>query len=79
MNVEEILQSVCTHFIAVKTNEELIGSTPNSKQVHFSRKVSRENQEENKNNKKNFNIPPLPKDLKDVVSNKVFFCIMHWW
>merc|ERR1712197_173884 len=80
LTVEEILRQVRNHFIAVKTNQDLIGALPNSKQVRFANRVGREKGEERMNNKKtSSSLPPLPADLKNVVSNKVYYRLLRWW
>ena len=79
LTVDEILRRVRNHFIAVKTNQDLIGATPNSKQVCFAKRVGREIEEERDHNEKHVSMPPLPKDLKSVVSSKVYFRLKRWW
>ena len=80
MQVSEILQSVKQHFIAVKTNEDLIGITPNSKKVTFARNVNLDRKNEGKGllDKKRIWIPPFPVDFKDVISNKVMNKMKYW-
>ena len=41
MKVNDILGAVKEHFLAVRTNEDIIGTKPNSKQVAFATNVKR--------------------------------------
>ena len=68
------MSQVRNHFLAIKTNQDLIGAKPNQKSTRFALRVEKEKENEKENNlKKNKNlIPSLPKDLKQVVYNSVF-------
>ena len=76
--VDDILSEVKSHFIAVKTNDDLVGSKSNAKQVKFGRRVNAEKEEERENNTSKWRIPKFPSDLKDVVFNSVFHHLNQW-
>ena len=75
-----ILCEIKNHFIAVKTNNDLIGEKPGSKQVRFQRKVSQEKKNDHPlaQEGKNIYVPPFPKDLKSIIGGKAFYRLKGW-
>lgn len=74
LKVDDILNSVKEHFIAVRTNEDL-RSKPNSKNVKFACNVRRDESDKGDpilKDKKKDHIPAFPEELKLIVSRLVY-------
>lgn len=82
MSMTEVIASVRNHFIALRTNDNLTGDKPGSKNISFARDVKRGRKGEGSilktSDGSNMMVPPFPKDLDKVVSDSVMERLNRW-
>ena len=79
-DVEMILCKIKHHFIAVKTNNDLIGEKVGAKQVRFQQKVKHDSVDEHPSSaqRNEIYVPPFPKDLADLLGGKAYYRLKKW-
>ena len=74
---DDIIKDIRQHFTAIRTDENITGTSASSKKVRFAGKVRKNKSGEadpilKEKTGQHFHVPPFPKDLAEVVSDKVF-------
>ena len=92
LNVETILNRIRLHFMALRTNDHITGSAAGSKNLRFAGRAQKERDNERESilkkkgkggehvnrQERRIWVPPLPKDLDKVVTDKVFQRLQRW-